>query len=257
MRLRSARILVGLLACLTGAGERTRGADEKPASQPAAAVETISPKAASQAALEKLNALVGSWRGAAQPIKNSTNGAWTEKAEWVWEIKKDAVAMHCRVEGGKLLETAVLSYDPVANAYRLQAKLPDRSSRDYSGKLAGNKLVLESAEDGVHLVHRLTLTLLNEKRTLALFEHRRSSSAQFVRGAEIGYTREGTSLATERADGPECIVTGGKGTASLVYKGKTYWFCCSGCRDAFEDDPERMIAEAATRAERKKSAVAK
>ena len=26
------------------------------------------------------------------------------------------------------------------------------------------------------------------------------------------------------------------------YKGKTYYVCCSGCKAAFEDEPERWIA---------------
>ena len=28
-----------------------------------------------------------------------------------------------------------------------------------------------------------------------------------------------------------------------VYKGKTYYVCCGGCRDAFKDDPETYIKE--------------
>ena len=52
-----------------------------------------------------------------------------------------------------------------------------------------------------------------------------------------------------------CIVTEGKGTSKVSYKGKTYWVCCSGCRDAFLDDPEGVLADARQRAnERKKQA---
>jgi YHS domain-containing protein len=29
----------------------------------------------------------------------------------------------------------------------------------------------------------------------------------------------------------------------VLYKGKTYYVCCSGCRDAFKDDPEKYIKE--------------
>jgi hypothetical protein len=39
----------------------------------------------------------------------------------------------------------------------------------------------------------------------------------------------------------ECIVTGGLGTIAVSYKGQTYHVCCSGCRDAFNDDPEKFI----------------
>jgi YHS domain-containing protein len=60
--------------------------------------------------------------------------------------------------------------------------------------------------------------------------------------AEVGYTREGTSLAVEGFGELECIVTGGKGTMAVSYQGKTYYVCCSGCKQAFDDDPAGIIA---------------
>lgn len=33
----------------------------------------------------------------------------------------------------------------------------------------------------------------------------------------------------------------GKDTASSVYKGKTYVFCCPGCKPQFEADPEKYL----------------
>jgi YHS domain-containing protein len=38
------------------------------------------------------------------------------------------------------------------------------------------------------------------------------------------------------------VVTGGAGTIPVTHKGKTYYVCCTGCRDAFNDDPEGTIA---------------
>ena len=40
----------------------------------------------------------------------------------------------------------------------------------------------------------------------------------------------------------------------VSYKGKTYFVCCTGCRDLFKDHPERILAEAA---EREKAAAKK
>jgi YHS domain len=59
---------------------------------------------------------------------------------------------------------------------------------------------------------------------------------------QVGMTREGVALAagTKR---PECIVTGGLGTISVNYKGATYYVCCGGCRDAFNEDPQKYIKE--------------
>ena len=219
-----------------------------------AAVKPLTPaaKAASQAALEEFNGLIGGWRGSAQPVRNSTKGAWAEKAEWVWDIKKNAIALEYQIKDGQALQRGRLTYDPEQKLYHLQATLPDKSTRDYTGKLVEKKLVLDSQADTADYVHRITLTQLNEKRTLVLFEKRPAGGERFTRVVEVGYTREGTNLAVEGAGEPECIVSGGKGTMQVSYKGKNYWVCCTGCRDAFNDDPEGILAEAAERAEKKK-----
>lgn len=215
----------------------------------------LSPEQSRQAAreaLEVFNPLVGGWRGVGQPQRSSNKGAWTETGEWVWEIRKDVVGLRYNVTGGKQLTTALLTYDPAKQIYALDATLPDKSARRYEGKLADNKLVLESKADDAGATHQFALTRLNEKRTLVLFQSRKGTQTQFARVAEVGYTREGTKLAEEGLDGPECIVTGGKGTMAVQYKGKTYYVCCTGCRDAFLDDPEGILAEYAERVAKRK-----
>jgi YHS domain-containing protein len=210
-------------------------------------------RAAIQEALSDLNSLVGGWRGVGQPVRNSNKGSWTETAEWLWEIKKDYVGIRYAVENGKRLKSALVTWDAKKKEYVLDATLPDDSQRKYAGTLSGNKLTLHSEPDGDGDVHQIVLTRLNDKRTLVLFQVRPKGQQQFARLAEVGYTREGTKLADEGVGGPECIVTGGKGTMSTVYKGKTYWFCCTGCRDAFNDDPETIIAQAEKKAAKKKA----
>ncbi|MBR9804101.1 YHS domain-containing protein [bacterium] len=41
-----------------------------------------------------------------------------------------------------------------------------------------------------------------------------------------------------------CIISGGLGTITVSHNGQTYYVCCTGCKAAFEDDPERWIARA-------------
>ena len=76
--------------------------------------------------------------------------------------------------------------------------------------------------------------------------------SSFRRVAEIGYTRKGKSLASNGPSGPECVVTGGAGTIRVSYKGKTYFVCCSGCQQAFNDDPEGVLADYRARLEEEK-----
>jgi YHS domain-containing protein len=207
---------------------------------------------ACKTALAEFNALIGDWRGVGMPKRASRQGAWQETAEWVWDFSQGPVSIRYEVKNGKLLETAALTYDPDAKLYRMRADFTDKTSREYTGKLDGAKLVMESAPDDDGEVHRITVTQLNEKRTLVLHEKRLAAQSFFTRIAEVGYTRAGTSLAVEGAGETECIVTGGKGTMAVTYKGQTYYVCCTGCRQAFDDDPEGILAEAKQREEEKR-----
>ena len=61
----------------------------------------------------------------------------------------------------------------------------------------------------------------------------------------VGTQRAGTSFAANDADYKDrmCVVSGGLGTTTVSYKGKSYYVCCTGCKAAFEDDPATWIAE--------------
>lgn len=201
-------------------------------------------------ALEPFQSLVGGWRGVGQPKRGSNVGAWSETAEWVWDLKgTDGPALCVEFAEGKHLQSARLRFDPHQKQYVLEGKLADDLRRSFTGSRMGNRLVLESAtEEGA--IHQVTLTLLNEKRTLLLYQVRTAKGTQFTRVAEVGYTRAGTRLAEEGVTGRECIVTGGLGTIQVEYKGTKHWVCCTGCREAFVDDPEGVLAEAAARAKK-------
>jgi hypothetical protein len=205
-------------------------------------------------ALAELNPLVGQWRGVGQPQRGSRLGAWTEQSTWVWDFAGKKTAVRYEVAGGKILKLAVVTYDPKSETYELEATLADDSRRLYSGKLENDRLVLDSAADDAGDVHRISVTRLNPKRTLVLFEKCRANSDRFTRVAEVGYTRAGTSLAEEGAGGAQCIVTGGAGTIPVQYKGQTYYVCCTGCKQAFDDDPEGIIADYQRRLAEKKTA---
>ncbi|HEV8000171.1 MAG TPA: hypothetical protein VGP63_09850 [Planctomycetaceae bacterium] len=194
-------------------------------------------------ALAQFNSLIGGWRGTAQPRRGSAAGSWRESAEWVWDFSQPVPAIRYVVTDGKLLKSARITFDDKANQFRATAELPDGSTRDYAGKFEDDRLVLDSQPDAKQERHRITVTRLNDKRTIVLFEKKRANARAGARVAEVGYTREGTRLAVEGGDGPECVVTGGKGTIAINYKGQTYYVCCSGCKQAFSENPEKILAE--------------
>jgi YHS domain-containing protein len=237
------RIFVSISALVIVAAVAAFAADEKPSA------EAI---AAQKKGLGEFNSLIGKWRGTGQPRRGSNQGAWREDAEWVWDFSDAGVAVRYDVTDGQLMKTGRVTYDPESKKYQLVLTAADESKRTYSGTMEEGKLTLVSEADASKEVHRLTVTRLNEKRTLALFEKRGESQTSFNRVAEVGYTREGTKLAKAGTSGPECIVTGGEGTIPVSYKGKTYYVCCTGCKQAFDEDPEKILKEAEER--RKKEA---
>lgn len=226
-----------------------------------AAPKTVSPAKAKSAAKEALTPfqdLVGGWIGTGQPKRNSTSGAWREKAEWRWKFSGEQVALEYAVEEGKLLKSALVSFDPKSKSFRLKTvelgTAKDQTiEREYVGESTGNKLVFDTPPKEAAEGRRITITRLNEKRTLVLFEQKGAGQNFFNRIAEVGYTREGTRLAESDQTGPECVVTGGLGTIKVSHKGETYWVCCTGCRDAFNDDPEGVLADYRKKQEERKA----
>ncbi len=201
-----------------------------------------SPPTDAKEALQSFNELIGEWRGVGMPRRGSQVGAWIESAEWVWDFQEKTPSILYDVKKGQLLESARLTWNPDQKQFHLKVTLPNEEVREYAGILdEAKKLVLESTADDAGKSHRITLTQLNEKRTLVLHEER-SGQGLYRRVAEVGYTREGTSLAVEGFGELECVVTGGKGTMAVSYQGKTYYVCCSGCKQAFDDDPVGIIA---------------
>ncbi len=201
-----------------------------------------------QAALKEYGALVGSWKGTGQ-VKKGQAGGWQEMASWAWKLSDKTAALEIDIEKGKYLKSATLRPGDKPDVYILDARLADGSKRSFTGKLVKDKPLVMKAEGAGEGVRRITLTVPNEFRFLLLLESEPSANA-FARLGEVGFTRQGVSFAAGES-GPVCIVTEGRGTIQVSHKGKTYYVCCSGCKDLFNKDPEAILAEAAARAPKK------
>jgi YHS domain-containing protein len=200
---------------------------------------------ADQEALKVYGSLVGPWRGAGQPQRGSSKGAWKETAEWVWKLSPDSAGLELKVTTGKYLKSAILR--PKGDGFALQTILADGSSRTFTGKAGErNQLVLTAEGPAAEGLRRITLSPLHDTRFLLLLEGQDPATEAFYRLAEVGYTRQGVAFAAGDSY-PLCIVTDGRGTTQVQYQGKTYWVCCSGCKDLFNENPAAVIAEAAER----------
>lgn len=240
----------------------------------AVSAKTAEAKLQSQAALSRFNTLVGEWRGVGQPKRGSNRGAWSEKTAWRWDFsKKNSPALHMTASKGKLIDKAWLRFheptqrfglevmfidskkpeiflEQPATAPLIEGKDKKQEKEESTGSLPA-KIVFRQPEGKD--AYRVTLHLLRSKRVNILVER---GGSTFRRVGGIGYTRKGQSLAA-RGDGkPVCIVTGGTGTIKVTHKGQTYFVCCSGCQQAFEDDPEGVIADYLDQVKQEKEAKA-
>ncbi|MCA9054190.1 MAG: hypothetical protein KDA75_10160 [Planctomycetaceae bacterium] len=202
-----------------------------------------SPRQQAQTALARLNVVVGDWRGVGQPRRNSNQGAWTETSGWVWDLQGEQPALVQTVANGKLLQSMRLQYDVAAQQYILELTPPEGTKSTYRGSWDDGELVLVSSGDARTPSRRLTITPRSDIRLVVLHEATEPGKELFFRVAEVGYTRKGRRLAGSGGGQPQCVVTGGLGTIEVQHAGKTYYVCCSGCKQAFEDDPEGILAE--------------
>lgn len=215
--------------------------------------------AADKAALAPLQKYVGSWRGVGQPRRGSSQGAWSETADWSWRFTDGRAMLVFDSPKGKFYRSGKLLPAGEKGSFQLIVARADKSGEDvYSGSIndAGELLLTTPAGDEhrADAPARITLrTVADGDRLLMLYE-KHAPGGRYTRLAEVGYTRAGASFAKGSGE-PECVVTGGVGTIAVEYEGKKYYVCCTGCRDLFNDDPAGVLAEYRQRkaAEREKA----
>lgn len=198
------------------------------------------PLQANTSALQPFQVLVGTWRGVGQVRRGSQQGAWQEQAEVRWEFGA-LVGMKWSITHGKFWKSALLYPGDPGSPLRLRVVLPDDAVLNLRGRVEGNRTVFESPPETQPTQHRITWLILNDNRFTVLFERRMASQSFYQRVGEVSYQREGTRLEATAASAPECVVTGGRGTFTVSYKGQTYYVCCTGCREAFETDPQGIL----------------
>lgn len=211
-------------------------------------VPADTPKSAKEA-FQPLNPLIGSWKGTGSPEgtrEEKQKGFWTETVAWEWQFKAKDTWLAVTFDKGKHFTKWELRYQPDKATYQLTATTPDKKTLTFTGPLTSTKqsgqvLTLDRTEDGE--TQRLVVTLLHNNRFLYRYETKPTAATTFTKKYQVGATKEGESFA-DVPKGPECIVSGGKGSIAVSHNGKTYYVCCSGCRDEFKADPEKYIKAA-------------
>ena len=120
--------------------------------------------------LEKMQLLVGQWRGAGQIKRGSTVGGWIESSSWQWEFDKEA-ALVFETDKGKYFKSGKLIAGEEPGTYALVTTSPDGKSQRFDGKLDDQEL----ATAALHLADEMQYVAtyrnpLTEGKAAIIFE---------------------------------------------------------------------------------------
>ena len=204
--------------------------------------------AAQQDRLAKIQQLVGAWRGVGQPQRASTKDSWLEEADWAWSFE-DGPALVAKLPKAKYFRELKITAGKESGKFALAATPAGGGEAiTYAGALDDEqRLVVALDKPLEELPQRMTFRFVaGGDRLLVLLEKKSPTSDQFVRLAEVGFTRQGSGFG-QGASQRECVVTGGLGTIEVMHNGQTYYVCCTGCRDYFNEKPDEILKEYAAR----------
>jgi hypothetical protein len=203
-------------------------------------------KATALEALKPFNLLIGKWNASGVPEGTAADrdkGHWMETIDWTWQLKGDDAWLVALFEKGKFFKRGELRHLPKENAFQLKLETTDKQTLIFQGPFKEHELRLERIDGDTKDTQRLIFALLHRNRINYRFEVKPADKTFFTKLYRVGATKDGEPLVETGPSEKECVVSGGAGTRTVMYRGKTYYVCCSGCRDAFMDDPERFIKE--------------
>lgn len=208
-----------------------------------------------RAALKPLQILIGSWNG-------TSRNAALDQPGWAWDLKSDPKqpALKIKSDKGKYIREGRLTFHPASQEYEFTATDGEGKKHVFRGVFSEPVQDVPGDDKKMQRTYKLQLTepeadssgeqwrlVINqqENNRYILEVDRKRGSGAFNRIDTINTQREGTSFALSDTDYGEktCIISQGLGTISVSFKGKSYWVCCSGCKAAFDEEPERWIAK--------------
>jgi hypothetical protein len=187
-----------------------------------AAVMLQKDPASTKEAMRGIQFLVGEWKVTVTD-ENDNAKSWEEEQAWEYKIEKDEYGLQFTVKEGRKFKEGLLSYDVKRKLYRLEASRPDGKKAAFEGKLAGKELVLDEVVDEKSAQERMGFNFLRDNRFLGSYERREAGGKSWAATHAYQFTKKGVPFV--RSEAPKCVVTGGTGSISVDYQGKTYYVC--------------------------------
>jgi hypothetical protein len=194
-------------------------------------------------ALQALQEYIGGWKGTGALEKKNSN-TWDETAQWSWRFKGKDVYLTVDMKKSKLYKSGEMRYLPDNGKYQLTLVDQKNVKSVFEGELKKNGLVLQRKNPAGDTEELRMRIVGGGDRLVQELWTKPQGRTLFSKQYQVGYTKEGVTFGTLGGEKkPECVVTGGLGTMAVSYMGQTYYVCCSGCRDAFNENPAKIIAE--------------
>jgi hypothetical protein len=202
------------------------------------------PKNAKEA-LQAFNEFVGSWKGDGQPDKPNAPAKenWKESMTWTWRFKGDDAWLALEIKDGKLYKGGELRYLMDKKKYEFTLIDKDDKKLVFEGELKDGNLKLERQDPTTKDTQQLTMNTAAEGiRFNTYVAHKPDGKTIVTKDYKVAYNKDGESLGAKEKM-IECVVSGGLGKIPVQYDGVTYYVCCSGCKDAFMDNPKKYVEE--------------
>ncbi|MBI2808538.1 MAG: hypothetical protein HYX68_26420 [Planctomycetes bacterium] len=214
------------------------------------------PSKTPRVALQVFGDVIGKWNGTGEPKGTRAEvqaGFWTEKMDWAWAFKGQDAWIKVDFQKSKNFTAGELRYVPSKDHFAMTLTTLKKEKLTYVGTMQTRDTtkILTLERDGDKESQRLVFTFLHANRFLYKYEIRGDGRPLYALKWKVGATKDGESFAVGTGK-PECVVSGGTATTPVSFMGKTYYVCCSGCRDEFNASPAKYVAEFEARLAKKK-----
>jgi hypothetical protein len=193
--------------------------------------------------LQALQEFIGDWKGNGGPDKpkpGPKDPLWKESVKWGWKFKGDDSWLTVEFKDSKVFKSGEMRYLVDKKKYQFTAVGLDDKKLVYEGELKDGLLTLERDDDKM-VTHQIQMNTAADGVRF-IYRTARKEGTTIYKDMVVAATKEGEALgATEKKN--ICVVSGGRGTTMVSYKGENFWVCCSGCAEAFKENPEKYIAE--------------
>lgn len=199
-------------------------------------------------ALQGLQEFIGQWNGSGGPDKlklTPKDPIWKETLNWGWRFKGDDAWITLEIKDGKYYKSGEMHYLTDKKVYQLTLVDKDGTKQVFEGTLNERKdtLKMMRTDPSTKEVQELTMgTAADGIRFNYRLARKKAGTTLFVKDFAVAANKEGLSLGAKDKK-TICVVSGGLGTTPVSYKGETFYVCCSGCADAFRENPEKYVKE--------------